>query len=65
MSQNARFVNKWHGYYTEDCVCIYCLYYGGNKQGCKLDKCCCEAEKREAAAHGRIISKRGAMRWDG
>ena len=64
MRQNVRFVNKWQGYYAEDCECIYCDNYCDIKLGCKLEKCCCEEEKRDAVAHSRIKRKRGAMRWD-
>ncbi len=64
MTQIMRFVNKFRGYYAEDCSCVYCMYYRGKKRGCKLEKCCCEEEKRDAIANNRIKRKRGLMRWD-
>ena len=64
MNKSTRIINKWEGYYLEDCECQYCLYFGGRKQGCKLKKCCFENEKREAEIKGRIIRERGSMKWD-
>ena len=55
--QNVRNVNKWRGYYMEDMKCRYCRYYRG-KRGCKLEMCCCEDEKLEAIAKGRIKRER-------
>jgi len=60
-------LNKWLGYYTlADCACEYCLYYGGKKKGCQLEKCCCaeeikEAQKRKNAKlnNGRAAGNRG------
>ena len=65
MSRHAGYASKWKGYYLEDCECSLCLYYQSKKLGCKLDKCCCGEEKREAAASGRINRQKGAMQWDG
>ena len=62
---NVRTVNKWHGYYLEDCNCAFCLYYASIKVGCTHESCMCEEEKREAIAAGRTIRKRGSMEWDG
>ncbi len=64
MSQITRIVNKFRGYFVEDCSCVYCLHYGGKKRGCKLTKCCCEEEKRDAIVNNRIKRKRGSMQWD-
>ena len=65
MKDNIRYVQKWQGYYLEDTECPLCLYWQGKKLGCKLEKCCCEDEKREAEVNGRIKRKRGSMSWDG
>jgi hypothetical protein len=43
----------------EDMECGACLHYSGKKGGCKLDKCCCEEEKREAIANNRIKRPKG------
>ena len=61
---NIRMVNRWEGYYEEDCDCKLCLYYQGKKGGCSLNICCCDEEKREARKHGRIKRKRGFNTWD-
>jgi hypothetical protein len=61
---NVRNVNKWRGYYMEDMECRYCKFFQGKKRGCSRDKCCCEDEKLEAMAKGRIKRKRGSMTWD-
>ena len=62
---NVRMVNKWHGYYMEDMECIYCPHYAGKRKSCKREKCCCEDEKLDAIAKGRIKRKRGSMAWRG
>ena len=64
MGKSRRF-QKWQGYFLDDCACIYCANYRGAKRGCRLKKCCCLEEKREAAAYGRISRKRGFDIWDG
>ena len=64
MDKKKQIINKWNGYYLEDMVCSLCLYYGGKKVGCRLEKCCCEDEKHEAELNGRIRRKRGFSRWD-
>ena len=61
---NVRSVNKFRGYFLEDCECLYCKHYQGRKRGCKLDKCCCDDEKLEAIAADRIKRKRGSTSWD-
>jgi len=61
---NVRNVNKWRGYYLEDCACVYCEHFISKKRGCKLPECCCEEEKRDAEEHNRIKRKRGSMKWD-
>jgi len=60
MSRNVQVANKFQ-YHMEDMDCFYCLHYGGKKRGCKLEKCCCEEEKRYAIAHNRIKRKRGSL----
>jgi hypothetical protein len=64
-NENAGTVNTFRGYYLEDCDCAVCQNYLSRKKGCKLDKCCCEEEKRDALANGRIKRNRGELAWDG
>jgi len=64
MSQNTRALDRFQ-YHAEDLECRWCLHYQGKKKGCKLDHCCCEAEKLDATATGRINRKRGSTKWDG
>jgi len=61
---NARSTNR-PGYFMEDIDCRDCRYYQGKKRGCKLDKCCCEDEKLESIASGRVKRKQEAMAWPG
>lgn len=49
MKQNVRVFQRFRGYTVKDYDCRYCLYYGGKKAGCALNRCCCEKERREAA----------------
>ena len=65
MSSNKGYINRFKGYYIEDCNCSACKYFQGQKRGCKLDKCCCEYEKLDAIANGRIKRRRGSTTWDG
>ena len=65
MGKYTKYINKWQGYFLEDCECPYCDYYQGKKLGCKLDKCCCIEEKHDAIKNGRIKRKRGSTSWDG
>ena len=65
MSGNKTYINKFKGYHLEDCECCWCSHFQGKKKGCRLPKCCCEGEKREAVANNRIKRKRGALEWDG
>jgi len=65
MGQNSRCIERFEGYYLDDCNCIYCKNYIGKKRGCKLKKCCCEDEKLNAIAHERIKRKKGSAAWDG
>jgi hypothetical protein len=58
MSANVRNLDRFQ-YYMEDMTCGACLHYGGKKRGCKLDKCCCEEEKRDALTNNRIARPRG------
>ena len=62
--ENVKIVQKFKGYYLDDCECQYCKNYQGRKRGCRLDKCCCDEEKLAAIAGGRINRKRGTMQWD-
>jgi hypothetical protein len=62
--QNVGIVQKFRGYYLEDCECLHCKYYQGRKRGCKLAQCCCDEEKLEAIAADRIKRKRGSVSWD-
>ena len=64
-NSNVRTVNRWEGYYVEDCDCHVCLHWKGVKRGCSLPACCCTEEKREARKHGRIKRKKGFNSWDG
>lgn len=50
MKPNVRVLHRFRGYTVKDCACVYCLYYGGKKTGCTLKRCCCELERRQAAA---------------
>ena len=65
MRDSTRAVDKFQGYFLEDTECQWCLHYQGEKKGCTLDQCCCEAEKLDATANGRINRKRGSTKWDG
>ena len=47
MGQNTRIFNRWQGYSVADCDCRWCLHKG-RKGRCKLPKCCCDDERREA-----------------
>jgi hypothetical protein len=58
MSGNVRNLRKFE-YYMEDMECKVCLHYAGKKLGCKLEKCCCEDEKRDALAHNRVKRPKG------
>ena len=60
----VRNLNKFEGYFMDDMECRWCKYFQGRKRGCKLDNCCCEDEKLEALAKGRIKRKRGSVSWD-
>jgi len=64
MKQNVRIVNRFRGYYHEDCQCKYCTNFRGNKRGCKLKECPFEEIRQEAILKGRIKRKRGANKWD-
>lgn len=61
---NVRNVNKWRGYYLEDTECRYCRHHKGKRRGCELTSCCCEDEKLDAIANGRIQRVKGSMKWD-
>jgi len=56
-------LNRFVGYYMEDCDCFYCFYYRGQKLGCSLPVCCCIEEKADALKYGRIHRKPSSMRW--
>ena len=61
---NVRAVNKFRGYYLDDCLCKFCLHNKGPKGGCSLPACMCMDEKLDALMHGRIERKHGSMTWD-
>ena len=65
MNGNKTYINRFKGYFMEDCECQWCRNFQGEKKGCKIPKCCCEGEKGEAIANGRIKRRRGSMAWDG
>lgn len=60
---NNRILSRFQ-YHVEDCACIVCLYWKGQKRGCSLAECCCEDIKAEALAQGRIARPKGAMKWE-
>ncbi|MCL2516925.1 MAG: hypothetical protein FWF15_00035 [Oscillospiraceae bacterium] len=63
---NVRSIDKWRGYYLEDCDCSLCKHFAGHKRGCRLEKCICEDEKCDAVTSGRVKRKRRRNRaWDG
>ena len=62
--ENVKVVQKFRGYFLEDCECQYCKYYQGRKRGCKLEKCCYDDEKLEAIAAGRYKRQKGSVSWD-
>ena len=64
MSRKSRRINKWEGYFLNDCDCIYCENYRGKKHGCKYASCCYAEEKLTAIANGRIKRGKGATAWD-
>ena len=45
--------------YFDNCECAGCRNYGGNKYGCKLNKCCHEDETLEDIVERRAKNKRG------
>ena len=57
-------VQKFRGYYLADCECQYCIHRAHRKHRCTLKSYCCEEEKNDAIAKGRIKRKRGSTRWD-
>lgn len=46
-------------YHLEDMNCNVCQYWRGKKKGCSRAVCCCEPERADAIAHGRIKRKKG------
>jgi hypothetical protein len=62
-NSNVRILSRFQ-YHVEDCACVVCLYWKGQKRGCSLTTCCCEDIKADALANGRIERERGAMRWE-
>lgn len=53
-TENTRILDRFNGYSVADCDCTLCLYYGGKRRGCNLDKCCCAEERREAVERERF-----------
>ncbi len=46
--------DRFRGYTSEDCKCIYCLHYVPRKHNhCCLEQCCIEEERLEAAKFDR------------
>ena len=54
MGQHTRIHNRFTGYTVADCDCKFCLYYGGKRKGCTIEKCCCEEERAAAIAKERM-----------
>ena len=61
---NAGSVKKFRGYNLAEYECKNCRNYRGRKRGCKLDKCCRDADKLEAIAADRHRRNRGSDKWD-
>lgn len=58
MTDFTRIQNRFTGYTAKDCACVYCLYHVPQKRGhCSLKRCCCEAERMEAAKRERKNDK--------
>jgi len=41
----TKIYNRFTGYSTQDCLCVFCLYYENKRSLCPLDKCCCLEER--------------------
>jgi len=57
-TQNTRTLDRFE-YYLEDMDCPMCRYWRGKKKGCSRAVCCCEDERADTIAHGRIKRRRG------
>ena len=57
---NTRTLDRFE-YHLEDMDCKLCKYWRGTKKGCSRAVCCCEDERAEAIAKGRIKRRKG---WD-
>ena len=62
-NKSNRIQDRWHGYYSEDLDCIYCLHWKGKRKGCPLSVCAYEEEKHDALANGRIKRREGLGFW--
>lgn len=61
---NTRILDRFE-YYLEDMDdCKLCLYWRKGT-GCSRSVCCCEEERAEAAANGRIKRRDGWNKWQG
>jgi len=60
---NTRTLDRFE-YHLEDMDCKMCKYWRG-KKGCSREVCCCEDERADAIANGRIKRRKGwNKRWD-
>ncbi|MCL2853109.1 MAG: hypothetical protein FWE20_08775 [Defluviitaleaceae bacterium] len=59
MGSNTKIYDKFQGYTSDDCQCIYCQHFKGKKQGCSLAECCCAEEKVQA-----LMREQGLERED-
>lgn len=50
MGEYTRIYNRFTGYTVADCDCKFCLYYGGERKGCTVERCCCKEERAAAIA---------------
>jgi hypothetical protein len=48
LNSKVRMTDRFKKYTSEDCSCIYCLFYAGRGKLCPLETCCCEQERAEA-----------------
>ena len=62
MGKYTRRYQKWARNTTDDCSCIYCLYYQGKKRPCPLEVCCCAEEREEAFRREQKTMKSGVVK---
>jgi len=67
MTTYTRIENKFAGYTLADCDCEWCLFRRRKSKyrraGCKLERCCCEEERRDAAAREGVEYDDGGELW--